>query len=245
MKRLCRSLTLVIVAILLVAVPVLAAYYIEFIVTESNGTDYTRLAMNMTLNVTGLVDGGFISSTGMDTRMTDSGYNVLPHMMAEDKVMWVSYLPGSTSTQFIFFTGQSALNSTPTITGYGGYVTVPDNADLELGGVFAIAIVGYVDTSAAARGPIIDKTDAVQLDVTAVEELTFAVTGGNSLVASNISSGFMTIMVYSDGADMWVEIDDVEKDREVASLVPDTASNWTLFDNDVMPYVSYFSIWIA
>jgi len=245
MRKLCLSLTLAIVSILLIAVPAMAAYYVYLTVMESNGTDYTELAMNYTLDIDGLVDGGYISSTGLDTRVTDSGYNVLPHMLAEDKVMWVSDLAGNTTTQFIFFMGQEALESFPTIAGHGGYVTVPDNADLEPGDVYAFGIVGYIDTDAGADKNIIRKDGAVVFNITDDEELTFSVTGGNSLSTWGIKSGYMAIMVYCDGYELWMTIDDVEQDRAEASSIPDTANNWTLFENDVMPYVYYYGEWVV
>ena len=243
-KRLCLSITLAAVAILLIAVPVLAAYYVQFVVEESNGTDYTQLAMNMALDIAGLVDAGYIDSTGLGTRVTDSGYNVLPHMLAEDRVLWVDDLAGDTSTQFILFTGQSTLESFPIICGHGGYVTVGDNATLEPGGTFAFGVIGYVDTSAGANKNIIRKTNALTLSVTGAGEITFSITGGSSLVASGIDSGEMTIMVFSDGFELWMEIDDIEEDRDTASVVPNTANDWILFENDVMPYVYYFGEWV-
>jgi len=243
-KRLYLSVVLAVVIILAMVVPALAGYY-TYLITENTGTDYTQLAMNLTLDVDYLVDNGYISSTGLDTRVTDASYTVLPHMLADDKVMWVSDLEGNSTAQFIFFTGQDAIDSFPTITGHGGYVTVPDNEVLEPGGIFAFGIVGYVDTSAGANKNIIRKDDAVVFNVTDDEELTFAITGGNSLVASNVTADYMTIMVYCDGYELWMEIDDIEQDRVVASSIPDTANNWTLFENDVMPYVSYYGEWVG
>lgn len=230
---------------LLVVTPALAAYYVYFTVTESTGTDYTELALNYTFDVEGLVDEGYINATGLDTRVTDSGYNVLPHMLAEDKVLWVSDLAGNTSTQFIFFMGQDAMESFPTITGHGGYVTVPDNADLEPGDVYAFGIVGYVDTATGSDKNIIRKDDAVTFNVTATGNLTFSVYGGNSITASSVSSGYMTIMIYSDGYELWMEINDVLQDVAEASSIPDTDNNWILFENDVMPYISYYGMWVA
>lgn len=244
MKRFCLSLALVAVATLLIAVPVLAGYYV-YIIAESTGADYTQLAMNLTMDIDNLVDEGYISANGTDTRVTDSSYTVLPHMLAEDKIMWVSDLDGNTTTQFIFWTDQSHLDSFPTITGHGGYVTVPYNAGLEPGDVYAFGIVGYVDTAAGADKNIIRKDNAVVFNVTDDEELTFAVTGGNSLVAVNVTSGVHTIMVYCDGFELWMTIDEVEVDRDTASAIPGNANNWTLFENDVMPYVYYYGEWVA
>jgi len=244
MKKIYQAVVLAAVATLLVVVPVLAAYYV-YVVVESTGADYENLALNMTLDVDGLVDEGYISTTGLDTRVTDSGYNVLPHMLVEDKLMWVSDLPGNTTTQFIFWTDQSAMDSFPTITGYGGYVTIADNTTLEPGDAYAFGVMGYVDTSAGANKSIIRKDNAVTMNITAAGNITFAVYGGNSVTASNVTSGFMTIMVYCDTYELWMEIGEVEQDRTSASTIPDTANNWTLFENDVMPYVSYYGEWVV
>lgn len=248
MKRLCLSLALAAVATLLIVVPVLAAYYV-YILTENTGTDYENLALNLTLDVDYLVSEGYVTPSGLDTRVTDSSYLALPHMMADDKVMWVSDLEGNKTTQFIFWTEQAALDSMPVIAGHGGYVTIADNATLEPGDVYAFGVMGYVDMAA---GPsIIYKEDAVTLNVSAAGSttvggnLTFTPYGGNSLTASNITSGFMTIMVYCDGFELWMEIGEVEQDRVGASVIPNTANNWSLFEDDVMPYVSYYGEWVV
>jgi hypothetical protein len=44
---------------------------------------------------------------------------------------------------------------------------------------------------------------------------------------------------------MWMEIDDVEVDRDTASAVPNTANAWKLFENDVCPYVYYYGQWVV
>lgn len=243
-RRLCLSFALAAAMVLLLVVPVFA-YYFYITVTESLGTDYTNLALNFTLDIDYLVDNDYITITGLDTRITDSTYTVLPHMLADDKVLWVGDIEGDATTQFAFFTGQDAIDSFPTITGHGGYVTVPDNAVLEPGDMYAFGIIGYVDTADGSNKNIIRKASALLFSVTDDAELTFAITGGNSLVATGVSSGYMTIMIYSDGYELWMTIDDVEQDRVVASVVPDTANDWVLFENDVMPYVYYFGIWIV
>ena len=245
MRRITRGILIGALISLLVSVPVLAAYYAYIYVTESNGTSYTQLAMNQTLNVDYMVDEGYITSTGLDTRITDAAYSVVPHMLAEDRVCWVDDITGSTTTQFIFFTGQSALSAFPTITGHGGYVTVADHADLELGDTFAIGVVGYIDTSAGANKNIVRKDSAVRLYVSGASEITFTITGGNSIVATGVSSGSMSLMVFSDGFDVWMEIDEVEQDRDTTSAVANNVNSWVFFENDVMPYVTYCGIWVV
>jgi len=243
LRRLCLSIALA-AALVLAATPVWAGYYTTIVVT-SNTTAYEKLALNLTLDIDGLVAGGYITASGLDTRITDTHYYILPHILAEDKVLWVGDVAGNTNTQFLMFTQQEPIESFATITGHGGYVTIPDDPALEPGDVYAFGIMGYVNTDAGADKNNIRKDSAVKLYVSAAETLTFAVTGGNSLVATNVTSGFMTIMVYCDGFELWMTIDDVEQDRDTASAVPDTASDWVLFENNVMPYVSYYGEWVV
>jgi hypothetical protein len=247
MKRIFRGILIGGLITVLVSIPVLAAYYAYIDVTESNGNSYTDLAMQVSLNCSYLAANGYITANGTDTRVTDSDYNVLPHMLASDRLLWVGDLPASDTTRFILYTGQQALDSFPIITGYGGYVTVPDNPDIEPGGVFAFGIVGYVDTSVGANKNIITKTGALTFNVTGNEQLTFDVVGaGGSIVASNVTSGVHTIMIYSDGFSLWMTIDDaLAGTNTTAVAVPDTSNNWTLFDNNVMPYVYYFGEWVV
>jgi hypothetical protein len=55
----------VLAALLLCAVPVLAALYSSTItVTESNGTSYPMLGMIADMNNAGLIPGGYIAATG-------------------------------------------------------------------------------------------------------------------------------------------------------------------------------------
>jgi len=84
-KKLCLSLALAVVAILLVIVPALAAYYAYIYVEESDGNSYEELPLICSVNITPLVESGFISSTGLDTRVITGDGATLPHMLANDK----------------------------------------------------------------------------------------------------------------------------------------------------------------
>jgi|GEM_PF-2654492 len=244
-KRLCLSVLIAAAIMLGGATAVLAGYYAHLVVTETLGNSYTNLALNFSMDVANLVTEGYITPSGLDTRITDAGFNVLPHMVVEDRLLWVGDVAANSETQFILFTQQEALDSMPTIAGHGGYVTIADDADLEPGDVYAFGIAAYFDVSAGANKNVIRKDDALTFNVTAAGELTFAVTGGNSLVAGNLTSGYMTIMIYCDGFEMWMEIGDVEVDRDTASVVPNTAAVWKLFENDVCPYVYYYGQWVV
>ena len=244
MKKIIRGVLIGLLCLTIVAVPALSAYY-SYIVTENTGTDYTQLALNMTLDIQYLVDEGYITASGLDTRVTDADYVVLPHMLAQDRFLWVSDLAANSTTQFIFWTDQTALSSFPTITGHGGYVTIVDTAALEPGGTYAFGVIGYMNMTAGTNTTIIRKDGACVLNVSSTNSLTWTVVGGNSTTAYNVTSGYHTVMVYSDAVNMWMEVDDVSAGNVTASTVPNTANDWYLFENNCMPYVAYYGEWVV
>jgi hypothetical protein len=243
MKRACLSVGLALLILALLAVPVMAVYYVWITVTESDGNSYTELAMNLTMDIDTLADEGYIAANGTDTRVTDPDYNVLPHMLADDRLMWTGNLTGNASTQFIFWADQTPVTSFPIIAGHGGYVTINDTADIEPGDMYSFQIGAYFDTAAGTNKTIIRKDGAVVFNVTAYQQLTFAVTGGNSLLITGVTPGYHFIGVYCDGDDMWAEVDSVLKDTDTASAIPNTANDWYLFEGDVCPYVYYYDSW--
>lgn len=245
MKRLGVSIALAAVLALLLVTPVVGQYYLWINVTEEGGVDYTQLALNLSMDVDALVDEGFITATGLDTRVTDSDLNVLPHLLAEDRLLWAANITANTTTQFIFWADQALLDSYSTMTGYGGYVTINDTAALEPGNIFWFQIAGYVDTTAGANKSIIRKDGAITLSVTGSNTLGVTITGGTPLEASSVNPGYHVIVVASDGITVAITVDDVLKDEQAASTVPDTANDWYLFENDVMPYVTYYDEWVG
>lgn len=145
LKGLCIVL-LVTISLLLLASPVLAYLYrAAFTITESNGTDYTALAVNCSVDVDWMIDNGFITTaTALDTRIETLGGVEQKHMMAEDRIMaFAPSLDGDSQLNWYLTTGNSALSSFPVITGYGGNVTISDHADLELSNNFSIEFNGY------------------------------------------------------------------------------------------------------
>lgn len=143
---------------LLLSVPALAAYYISIDVTESNGTDYDMLAMNVSMDVDYLVAHQFITADGTDVRVKNSQGTELPFMLADDKLMFALPVTASKTTGLEMTNDNSVLSSFPVITGHSGYVTITDHANLELSNNFELEWDGYVDTTVS--GDLISKTDA-------------------------------------------------------------------------------------
>lgn len=198
MKRIFKSFILAIALIILLTVPVLAAYTSMITVTESAGTSYTKLPIMADMNTTGLVTSGFISSTGLDTRVK-SGSTELPHMLANDKLLFVSDIDASQSKQFTFSTSNAPLESFPIIVGEGGYITTADDADLELHDSFVLEMSVYL----ANTGVVFEKQDCLKLAYNAsTEELTL--TAGNegtpdyTLTATNVEPGLHTITLSAE-----------------------------------------------
>ena len=160
MKTRISTVLAIVLLSLVLTIPVIAGYYINIDVEESNDTDYDMLAMNVSLDIDYLADNGFINEDGLDVRVQTSDGSTIPFMPVEDKLMFASAIEGDKTTGFQMTTGNTPLDSFPIIVGHGGNVTVGDHANLELGQSFSIAFEGYLSTAAA---DLVDKDGAVHL----------------------------------------------------------------------------------
>jgi len=207
MRKLFRVLAIAVLGIVLVAVPVLAqTYYSDISLQETSGNSYSMLAVKVPLNVSNLVSQGYISSTGLDTRV-NKGTSAIPHMLAEDRLLFATSLSGNSTNPLSFTAGNSALSSFCVITGYGGYVTTPDDASIELGDDFEVELKGYVDITSG--GNLISKSSAFVVDNSADGEITataYNTNGNSSATATGISSGEHTIKVNT-ATDAWLSFD--------------------------------------
>ena len=136
---------------LMMAGPVLAAYYANIDVTESNGTSYDMLPVIATMPIDYLAEYGFISEDGLDVRIKNSQGNGVPFMLAEDKVVFASDITGDMVSRFQLTTGNDPLDSFAVCTGDGGYVTIDYHANLELADNFDLEYDGYIDTSSSTN----------------------------------------------------------------------------------------------
>jgi len=143
-RRLFVPLLMAIIS-LVIAVPVLAAYYVDFDVTESNGTSYDMLPVVVTMDIDYLAEHGFISENGLDVRVKNSQGSNVPFMLAEDRVVFASGITGDMVSRFQLTTDNDLIDSFAVCTGDGGYVTISDHANLELGDDFEVEFEGYID----------------------------------------------------------------------------------------------------
>lgn len=194
-RKLLRASIVALILLLTLAVPILASYSATITVTESAGNSYTSLPIIDTMGISSMVTSGFISSTGLDTRVKYNNTELL-HMLADDKLLFVSDITANTSKQFTFTTGNTALTSFPIIVGYGGKITTPDNADLEPHDSFILEISVYL----ANTGVIFEKQDVLKLAYNVTTEV-LTLTVGNegtpdyTLTAAGVTPGLHTIKI--------------------------------------------------
>jgi len=131
-----------------VAVPVLAATYSAPItVTESDGVDYVSLPIIATIDNAELAGTNIITASGLDTRVLSSS-TVLPHMLTTDRTLFA--LPVSANSQYplSYTAGDDLLSNFSIITGYAGYITIADDAEMRLTTEFEIELKGHINTDA-------------------------------------------------------------------------------------------------
>jgi len=145
-----KALALAFIAIILVAVPVLALvpYSAPYTVTEDASNSYDMLGVVGLSNNQWMADNGFMNSSANDTRIETLGGLEKPHMVSDNRTLTAIPVPANSQTNLYYTTGNSELDSFYTITGYDGYVTASDNADIELSDNFTVELKGWVDTTA-------------------------------------------------------------------------------------------------
>ena len=172
--RILRIISLVAIMFLVQSGVALAVdYYLSIKVSSAEGTsDHAPLAIVSDVGNKKLAELGYISDTGLDTRVTYAG-SELKHMVAEDKLAFVApEVKGGIDYSYNYTMGNEALDSFSIIPGYDGYVTVADDAALELGNNFEIEQKGYVDTSSGSDKNLVYKQDAFRSYVSGDEEIT-------------------------------------------------------------------------
>jgi len=179
-KNILRGTVLALILLVLVGGTVFAAYtyYANIQVQETDGNSYTYLPIIADVDNDYLSDNGYISLTGLDTRVL-AGSTELKHLVVDDSVLFVAPTVGANSTGNYKYTLNNTedLDSFPIIMGYDGYVTISDNATLELGDDFEIEFDGYVDTSSGADKNLVHKEDAFKAWVSDSGEISAAVPG--------------------------------------------------------------------
>ena len=220
--RVVRPLILVFAVLLGIPAIVAGVSYTATITTINTSltADYTMLAVRTLADIRSLVSAAFISASGLDTRVMESG-TAIPHVLAGDRIMFATEMPHSTVKTLQFTTGNSALSAFYTIPGYGGSILTLDDADIELGETFRVEVSGYFDTSAVAN--IVYKQDSFRIYVQAAGNVRAAILSAGDVedyaVDAAVASGEHDIIVQVVDGYLLISVDGVQQD---SALLPST-----------------------
>jgi len=183
----------IVVVILLSGVAVYAsditeADYKSSIEVTNNSTALTNEATVFTLSTQAMIDANMLSANASDCAIQYDGSDVafMPGVGSNPWVTWVDslgadsilyeylYSKGATGGKIRYFPGPTGMETA-------------DNASLEYSDNFSYEFSGYVDTS--QTGNISKKDNAFWVGVTDTGEITAHIVGGNSYVATGVSSG--------------------------------------------------------
>ena len=192
MSRLLKALSLALGVFILVCSPLLAYLYrAEVAIVGDNVSSYPMLPVLWPSNNEWMADNGFMNSSANDTRVqTFAGLNQ-PHMVVDDKTLTAIPIVPLTQTNLYFLTGESELSAMDIIVGYDGYITITDNATLELGDNFTVVQSGWVDTSNVGAY-LVSKDEAFA-----------TVISGASNITSAIGTGWVSPTSFSDATGNW------------------------------------------
>lgn len=236
-------------------------YSADFTVTNSNATAYTNLPLFTGFNSSTLISTGYLNSNGTNLSIgggSDFTTNTLFMTKDDDIGILISSLPASTTQTyrmfFDYFPNQTQL---PILTGYtGGYITVADDASLELSNDFQMEYNGTLNLPySAANMNLFYKQAAFRVYLTAGNKIRVAVLGGGDAETLSVD-GAITDTDYSLSARAYNSAMDFNNDgiNDINDRVPIelciAASSYNVFydlnrDSAVtVADVTVFELWL-
>jgi len=242
---------------LLVGTVVYAAweFYFPIAIQDTSGSARTHYQVLFDFGGQSLIDAGKIDADALDTNM-QIGSTDIKFMIASDNVTAViPSLPSGGVVTTNLYTGYTPEQVTfPIITGEGGYVTVvdADNPVLRLGDEFVVVQRGWWNTSPyGANKNAAIKASAFQLYNSSTDNITAIVNpgGASTIVETTVTSGEYTIAVSANTTTLHLWVDSgagfvLEDSAPLAAGAAENANGWVLGQNEVMPYMDYFKIWV-
>jgi len=212
-KRLAIPL-LILVVLLITAIPALAAtvYKAPLSISENTSVAYEMIGVGVPSPNQFLSDNGFfVNAEGLDTRVETLGGLAKVHMIADNYTWFAIPVPADSQTNLFYTMGNSLLTFFRMIFGVGSYVTVADNATIELGDNFSVTVDGWWDTDNGTNKNAVYKYGAFELFVspTVSENITASIADNttSTLTLSPNGSGNLTQLTPSAG-DNWECVDD-------------------------------------
>lgn len=187
--------------------PVYAAFTAAIAINETNGTSYTQLSADVTLNVEFLAGNGFTDADGRDTRVT-LGLTALPHMLATDRLVFNTALAANSSQALAFSTDNSQIANFALSSIRDGRITIADDAGLELGDDFGVVVDGFVDTSFTGSTVVLQKTDAFNIYISASQEISAGIPQQTVNLIPNGIGDYTNIAGVTGAATHWEAVDD-------------------------------------
>jgi hypothetical protein len=247
MKKLLAVLVTILVAIFSTISVFAANFSFDLTVNNGSGTTYTQYPMVASVDNTQLIADGYLEADGSDARILD-GNAVLWRMLTTDKVWWVGDVAGNSIKRFQYTTGEFIGASYDSIIpGHDGYVTISDNACVELGvggasQLWAIYL-NSVNLVSLGNGIIFSKPGAVVIQMSG-GNLVATVTDATAAtytctVTPLISTDCNISLEYFGGTDelrlIWTDGTNTETDITNAPAldVDDTGDDITVFSNIV------------
>lgn len=252
-KRIICISVLFIIMIFLCSIPILATegYTANISVNNASSSSYTYLAVKLSQNNSGLISNSYTStSTMLDVNISDNGTNI--EFMPTDSYtfMVLPTIASGTIRSLLWSSGNTALTDFPIVVGYNGYVTIPQNASLELGSAFQIDWAGYIDATAGSNKDIVYKAEAFRLYLSSAGNLraAFLTTGDTETNAVNmaVTTGDRVVSVTYDGTTLKIYLGGVLKDSSTFSAsVPSNLNNWIILRNNIAPYTDYYKMYVS
>ena len=226
LTRFVRATTISLVGVLLLATPIFAYLFrAPVAISENTSVSYSMLPVIWIQNNDWLASNGFMNASANDTRVQTLGGLNKPWMVSDNYTLTAIPVPADSQTNLYFTTGESESPTMDIITGYGGYITIPDNPALELSDNFTIAMTGYIDTSAVGAN-LTSKSGALQ-----------AFISGSGNITASANNTFVSPTGFIDTDSEWLN-ETLIYDGDVATTSQDR-------DVPVNTWSSYIQLTIA
>lgn len=220
-KKLSISFAIAISSILLFSTIVLAAweYQQRLSITDTSGTNRTNLLIATGINSQNYIDQGYANSAFTNTNMQIASSDIPYFPTNSNSYIYIDSLSAYQEKTVTLLTGYTpAQTEFPIIVNSNGYVTITDDATLEISNDGSIEGKSYIDSSASNSKYLVLKPDALRV-----------YPDSGDITADILSTGTQTENLYPDG---------VGSETNIASVVG-AATHWQATnDSSDASYVS-------
>lgn len=207
LKRPVKALLLALIAVLVVATPVMAyVYRAQYAATNNSTTTYDMMPFIGHVNNEWMAANGFMNASANDTRIETLAGAYKPHMVADNKTLTAIPSPANSQTNLYYTTGNAELASFYIIPGYDGHIYTADNATIELGDNFTYQTTVWVDIDAGVGKNLVRKHEAFKIFV-------------SENVSGNITAAILTV---GGSANLTLNPDGAGSETGISDLVDTT-----------------------